>query len=198
MEQVPINVYAEMTPNPNSMKFVANKYILLSHESAEFKSQADAKKYSPLATELFNFPFIKAVFLSANFVSVTKDDSISWDHVVMELRDFIKNYIADGKDILVMMPPKTETNPEIVAKLDIAPSEYDQTIKDLLDEYVRPAVEGDGGAIDFVGYKEGIVTVELKGSCSGCPSSTVTLKNGIETLLKQNLEQVKEVVALEG
>jgi Fe-S cluster biogenesis protein NfuA len=179
------------------MKFVANKYILVSGESVEFTSQAEAKGFSPLAEELFNFPFVKGVFLASNFITIAKNDSISWDFVAMELREFVKEWIAAGKDILVMMPtPKAKVSEdESKPTKTYAPSEYDDAIRSLLDEYVRPAVEGDGGAIDFVGFEEGTVTVALRGSCSGCPSSTATLKGGIENLLKQHLPEVNEVVA---
>ncbi len=188
-----------MTPNPSTMKFVANKHLLISGESAEFLNQAEAKGYSPLAEELFNFPFVKGVFIAANFVTVTKTETISWDYITMELREFIRNYIADGNELLIKMPePRQEEVKEDSPLKNIAPSEYDDAIKDLLDEYVRPAVEGDGGAIDFKGFEDGIVTVVLKGSCSGCPSSTATLKGGIESILKQHLPEVKEVVAENG
>lgn len=196
MSQIPITVYVEMTPNPNTMKFVANKYLLINGESVEFTSQAETKGYSPLAEELFNFPFVKAVFFAANFVTITKNESISWDFVTMELREFVKNWLAEGKDVLVMMPPvKPKQEDESQPAKTYEPSEYDDAIRDLLDEYVRPAVENDGGAIDFVGYEDGTVTVALRGSCSGCPSSTATLKGGIENLLKSHLPEVKEVVA---
>jgi Fe-S cluster biogenesis protein NfuA len=198
MTVIPITVYVEMTPNPNTMKFVANKYLLLTGESVEFISQQEAKGYSPLAEELFNFPFVKGVFIASNFVTVTKNDSISWDFVTMELREFIKDWMTTGKDVLIQMPaPKSaaiSTDASKPAKT-YEPSEYDDAIRNLLDEYVRPAVENDGGAIDFVGYEEGTVTVALRGSCSGCPSSTATLKGGIENLLKQHLPEVQEVVA---
>jgi Fe-S cluster biogenesis protein NfuA len=180
------------------MKFVANKYLLISGESVEFHSGAEAKGYSPLAEELFHFPFVKTVFITANFVTIAKNDTISWDFVTMELREFIKNWIAEGKDVLIQMPaPKLKVTDKDNAKpvKEHVPSEYDDAIRSLLDEYVRPAVEGDGGAIDFVGFEKGIVTVALRGSCSGCPSSTATLKGGIENLLKQHLSEVKEVVA---
>jgi NFU1 iron-sulfur cluster scaffold homolog, mitochondrial len=195
--KVPITLYAEMTPNPNTMKFVANKHLLLTGESAEFLSQAEANGYSPLAEELFNFPFVKSIFIAANFVTITKNDSISWDFITMELREFIREFIADGKEILIQMPVKREEKvaDESSSKKNIPPSEYDDAIRALLDEYVRPAVEGDGGAIDFKGFEEGTVTVILKGSCAGCPSSTATLKGGIENLLKQHLPDVKEVIA---
>jgi NFU1 iron-sulfur cluster scaffold homolog, mitochondrial len=194
---VPVTVYAEMTPNPSTMKFVANKYLLITGDSAEFASKADAKGYSPLAEELFNFPFVKNVFLAANFVTVTKTDNVPWDFITMELREFVKNWIAEGKDVLIQMPaPKTSTEEKEGEPSKVyAPSEYDDAIRSLLDEYVRPAVENDGGAIDFRGYDNGTVTVVLRGSCAGCPSSTATLKGGIENLLKSHLPEVKEVVA---
>jgi Fe-S cluster biogenesis protein NfuA len=195
--QVPVTIYAEMTPNPSTMKFVANKYLLISGESVEFSSLTDAKGYSPLAEELFNFPFVKNVFMAANFVTITKTDYVSWDFIVMEVREFIKNWIADGKDVLIQMPaPKpVETVDEAKEQKIYEPSEYDEAIISLLDEYVRPAVENDGGAIDFRSFKDGVVTVAMRGSCSGCPSSTATLKGGIENLLKSHLPEVKEVVA---
>lgn len=198
MSQIPITVYVEMTPNPSTMKFVANKYLLMTGDSVEFTSYSDTKGYSPLAEALFEFPFVKGVFIAANFITVSKNDSISWDLITMELREFIKNWLADGKDVLIQMPaPKVV---EVVAgeekpKKTFEPSEYDDAIRGLLEEYVRPAVENDGGAIDFVGFDEGVVTVALRGACSGCPSSTATLKGGIENLLKQHLPEVKEVVA---
>ncbi len=197
--KVPVTIYAEMTPNPSTMKFVANKYLLISGESVEFTSKAEAKGYSPLAEELFNFPFVKGVFIAANFVTITKTDGMDWDFVQMELREFIKNWIADGNDILVQMPaPKPVETAKMKDPTKVyTPSEFDDAIKHLLDEYVRPAVENDGGAIDFRSYDEGVVTVVLKGSCSGCPSSTQTLKGGIENLLKQHIPEVTEVVAEE-
>lgn len=196
-QKVPITVYAEMTPNPSTMKFVANKYLLITGESVEFTSQAEAKGYSPLAEELFNFPFVTGVFMASNFITITKNEALSWDFVVMELREFIREYLQDGKEVLIMMPqPKAQPAAETeTPSKSYAPSEYDEAIVSLLDEYVRPAVEGDGGAIEFRNFEDGVVTVLLKGSCAGCPSSTATLKGGIESLLKQHLPEVKEVVA---
>ena len=193
---VPVTIYAEMTPNPASMKFVANKHILID-ATVNFFSQAEAKGYSPLAEELFNFPFVKGVFISANFVTITKMETLNWDFVLMDLREFLKNWLTEGKDVLIRMP---EPKPIESTKVDMpkkvyAPSEFDQAIVDLLDEYIRPAVEGDGGAIDFRSYEDGVVTVLLKGSCAGCPSSTATLKGGIEMLLKQYIPEITSVVA---
>jgi Fe-S cluster biogenesis protein NfuA len=195
--QVPVTVYTEMTPNPTTMKFVANKYLLISGESVEFKNGNEAKGYSSLAEELFKFPFVNGVFIAANFVTITKTDNVPWDFITMELREFVKNWIAEGKDILTQMPPEkpTESSSENKIQKEYLPHEIDDAIRNLLDEYVRPAVETDGGAIDYRGFDNGTVTVVLKGSCSGCPSSTATLKGGIENLLKQHLPEVNEVVA---
>ncbi len=186
-----------MTPNPSTMKFVANKHLLGTGDSAEFKSKAETKGFSPLAEELFNLPFVDGVFIASNFITITKTDNLSWDFITMELREFIREWIFNGKEVLIAMPSKTNPIDELSdePKKVYAASEYDQAICDLLDEYVRPAVASDGGAIDFRGYENGTVTVVLKGSCSGCPSSTATLKGGIEALLKDHLPDVKEVVA---
>ena len=200
--KVPVTVYAEMTPNPLTMKFVANKHLLINGESLVFESLEDAKGYSPIAEALFQFPFVDAVFITGNFVTVTKTDNVDWDFIVMELREFIREWIFNGKEILIMMPPTKEVsqNAKTDDKVERKPftaSEHDEQIVDLLNEYVRPAVENDGGAIDYVGFENGVVTVELKGSCAGCPSSTQTLKGGIESLLKANMEGIiTEVVAL--
>ncbi|PWL33042.1 MAG: NifU family protein [Fluviicola sp. XM-24bin1] len=194
--KVPVSIYAEMTPNPATMKFVANKHLLGTGDSAQFNSKAEAKGYSPLAEELFNLPFVNGVFIASNFVTITKTDNLSWDFITMELREFIKNWIEEGKDILIMMPsPTSQSADESKPAKTYAPSEMDDAIRAVLEEYVAPAVANDGGAIDFLGYENGTVSVLLKGSCSGCPSSTATLKGGIETLLKQHFEEVQEVVA---
>jgi Fe-S cluster biogenesis protein NfuA len=194
--KVPVTIYAEMTPNPATMKFVANKHLLGTGDSAQFNSKAEAKGYSPLAEELFNLPFVAGVFIASNFVTITKTDNLSWDFITMELREFIKSWIEEGKDVLVMMPSQTPvSNDESKPQKTYTPSELDDAIRNILDEYVAPAVANDGGAIDFLGYENGTVNVLLKGSCSGCPSSTATLKGGIETILKQHFPEVKEVVA---
>ena len=195
--KIPVTLYSEITPNPSTMKFVANKYILPSGESANFTSQAQTKGYSPLAEELFKFPFVDGVFLAANFVTVTKTDNVSWDFITMQLRDFIREWISNCKEILLKsQDPVMEEDESSIELPKLEESEYDEKISSLLDQYVRPAVENDGGAIDYVGYDDGKVIVKMKGSCAGCPSSTATLKGGIETLLKQHLPNVQEVVAL--
>lgn len=200
-KRVPITLYAEMTPNPLTMKFVANKFLLINDQTVQFESGQEAKGYSPLAEALFNFPFVDGVFIAGNFVTITKTDNVDWDFIVMELREFIREWLVTGKEVLIMMPSpnakqSAEGETEKAPRKEFAPTELDEPIMHLLNEYVRPAVENDGGAIDYVGFEDGIVTVELKGSCAGCPSSTATLKGGIEQLLKSNLEEVKEVVAL--
>ena len=198
---VPVTVYTEMTPNPTTMKFVANKYLLATGDSVEFSNKNETKGFSPLADELFNFPFVRNVFIAANFITITKTDNVPWDFITMELREFIKGWITNGGEVLIQMPTKKQQiNDKIDGNQikDFDPSEYDDPIRSLLDEYVRPAVENDGGAIDFLGFEDGKVTVLLKGSCAGCPSSTATLKGGIENLLKQHLPEVQEVVAING
>jgi Fe-S cluster biogenesis protein NfuA len=169
---------------------------LPSGESANFINQSQTKGYSPLAEALFKFPFVDGVFLAANFVTVTKTDNVSWDFITMQLREFVRDWISECKEILLKSQdviPEDLESPEIP---ELKESEYDEKITALLDQYVRPAVANDGGAIDYVGYDDGKVVVTMKGSCAGCPSSTATLKGGIETLLKQHLPNVQEVVAL--
>ncbi|MDG2506390.1 MAG: NifU family protein, partial [Crocinitomicaceae bacterium] len=168
--KVPVTVYAEITPNPSTMKFVANKYILPSGESANFTTQAQTKGYSPLAEELFKFPFVDGVFLAANFVTVTKTDNVSWDFITMQLREFIRDWISDCKEILLQSQEVIVADSSDTIPLpELEASEYDDKITALLDQYVRPAVENDGGAIDYVGYDAGKVVVKMKGSCAGCP-----------------------------
>ena len=196
--KVPVTIYSEITPNPSTMKFVANKYILPTGETANFTSKKDTIGFSPLAEELFQLPFVDGVFMASNFVTITKTENVSWDFISMQLREYIREWISEGKEILLKsqeLEEPTISNVD-VNNLNFDKTEFDHKIVALLDEYVRPAVENDGGAIDYVGYKEGQVTVLMKGSCAGCPSSTATLKGGIETLLKQHIPEVKEVIAL--
>ena len=194
----PITVYAEVTPNPAVMKFVSNKKIVPS--TYEFKNIDEAKD-SPLAMELFHLPFVKEVFMDENYVSVTKYEVADWEEINMQLREFIRDYLADGKDVVTA--EAIQKSKETVAQNKTG-TDYDDTslqIIDILEEYVKPAVAGDGGNILFQSYEEesGTVSVILQGACSGCPSSTFTLKNGIETMLKNMMgEKIKEVVALNG
>lgn len=178
-----ITIYAEKTPNPESMKFVANKMIL-ANDSVDFRSKSNLEN-SPLATELFNFEYVRGVFIMNNFVSITKEKSVEWHEVIPELKGFIQKYIEDGKAIIAEKEALTEAEENEVVK----------KIKQLLDAHVKPAVEMDGGAIDFKSFENGVVTVMMKGSCSGCPSSTMTLKAGIENLLKRMIPEVEAVEA---
>ncbi|RXJ52815.1 NifU family protein [Gelidibacter gilvus] len=187
-KQTPSSVYAESTPNPAVLKFVANRKLVAT--SYEFVSIEDAK-YSPLATELFHLPFVRSVFFDENFISVTKSDVADWSEITTELREFIRNYIESGKDIILADAPKAlkKTESQVEAKFE----NYDDISKEIitiLEEYVKPAVASDGGNIEFQSYdpKTKKVNVILQGACSGCPSSTYTLKNGIENMLKEMLK----------
>ncbi|WP_298763323.1 NifU family protein [uncultured Polaribacter sp.] len=197
----PIEVYAEVTPNPGVMKFGTNK--ALTQTDVEFKNIDEASQSSPLALALFNFPFVKEVFISDNYLSITKYDMVEWNEVYGEVRTFIREYLAEGKTIIKELPKE-----ELVAEGVKAPVQeklelegISAQIVDILDEYIKPAVAGDGGNIAFRSYDEQnkVVSVILQGACSGCPSSTATLKNGIENLLKEMLpDQINEVVAING
>jgi len=201
-----VTVYAEVTPNPSTMKFVTDLMLVNGGETAEFLSAQEAKGYSSLALELFNFPFVKSLFFANNFITVTKTETLEWDYIVKELRDFIKNWIETKETFIEKIPSAREIETgdgdakTIVSEKPVLETEIDKLIHNLLEEYVKPAVESDGGAIDFKSFDDvtGVVTVVLRGSCSGCPSSTATLKGGIESLLKAQCPEVQEVVALEG
>ena len=182
------------------MKFVANKMLVQEDVVVEYKNKQEAKDSSPIAESLFSFPFITGVFIARNFITVSKLATIEWDDITLELRLFIADSLKTNPIVVTTLPiPKTEeqTSDKLESAVfePVITSEVDQQIVDLLDEYVRPAVENDGGAIHFKSFDDGPVTVILKGSCSGCPSSTQTLKGGVEQLLKSHLPQVKEVIA---
>ncbi|MFN8698243.1 MAG: NifU family protein [Flavobacteriales bacterium] len=210
-KKIPTSVYAEMTPNPSAMKFVADRALVTGGMQIEYRSKNEAKGSSPLAEELFNFPFVTNVFISSNFVTVTKDESLGWEMIVMQLREYIREWLMDHEVIVSAVPAellnRTKSTPQAIdAALEkgnvdysvFEKSEYDEQIRSLLEEFVKPAVEMDGGAIDFMAYKDKRVYVQLKGSCSGCPSSTATLKGGIENLLKAKLPDVVEEVVAEA
>lgn len=204
----PFTVYAEMTPNPNTMKFVSNRWLITNDKSYEILANQRVGGPSPLAEKLFNFPFINGVFIAANFVTLTKSDIIEWQDVVMELRDFITDYLNSEDGVVIreefLNAPKETTVSEPVSNNTASTSEaknftnFEQKIVEILDEYIKPAVESDGGAIELDSYKDGVVKVVLKGSCSGCPSSTMTLKAGIEQMLKNMLPEVQSVEAING
>ena len=201
--KIATTVYAESTPNPKVMKFVANRAIIQG-DSVEFMNIDEAKN-SPLAMKLFHFPFVREVFIAKNFVSLTKYDAMEWEDVVMEVREFIREYLADGGVVVHEIEEAQEKETSKESTETVAPinqqelGEIEMRIVDILDEFVKPAVESDGGNIRFISYEEGVVSVLLQGACSGCPSSTVTLKQGIENLLKKMLPTlVKEVVAING
>lgn len=181
-----VNIYTEANPNPNSLKFCV-EFPLVS-DSVDFANPTSAAN-CPLAVDLFRFSFVKRVFISSNFITITKADDIDWEDITPMIKSLIKGSLEEGKPLFIEIPKN--------ASFDSDPndSEVVVKIKSLLDEYIRPAVEQDGGAINFSSFDNGVVKVLLQGSCSGCPSSTVTLKSGIENLLKRMIPEVKEVVA---
>ena len=190
----PITIYAESTPNPSVTKFVANK--MLTKTAVECKN-IDETKASPLAKDLFSFPFVKEVFIDENYISITKYDIADWSEITFELRNFLKNYL-EQTDLIVdeSLIEKTDNfkmkQDEFFDNLDVT----SQQIINILEEYVKPAVQSDGGNITFNSYDEtnNVVKVTLQGACSGCPSSTFTLKNGIENMLRQMLSNNTIVV----
>jgi len=194
-QKTPVEVYTEKTPNPSVLKFVANKKLVTT--DFEFKTIEDAQN-APLATELYNFPFVKEIFISENYVSITKNDSVEWEEIMVEVRSFIKQFITEEKEIVpsTFKQEKTEAvTKETATNLD----DVSKQIVSILDEYVKPAVAADGGNIAFQSYDPTTQTVNviLQGACSGCPSSTITLKNGIENMLKQLIPgKIGQVVAI--
>ena len=199
-KNVPVTVYAESTPNPKVMKFVANKKLVIN--TTEFKNIDEAKN-SPLAQKLFHFPFVKEIFFDENYVSITKYDISEWEEVVMELREFIRNYIQEGNEVITESTISDKSS-EPQTSSAVNTEKLDDTSKQIiaiLDEYIKPAVASDGGNIMFNSYDPETknVSVVLQGACSGCPSSTITLKNGIETMLKDMLHgKVNTVHAING
>ena len=185
----PVSIYTESTPNPSVLKFVANKLIV--DGSFEYNNIEEAQEME-FARKLFEFSYIKSIYISNNFVSVTKYDIKNWGEVSLELRNFIKNYLENNKAI------------SLSNKIEVDKNELDETSKkivSILDEYIKPAVASDGGNILFDSYnpEKKLVKVILQGACSGCPSSTITLKNGIENMLKEMLsEKVNSVEAING
>lgn len=190
----PVMLYTEMSPNPNSMKFVVNFELVPDGLSFDFTDPSEAlldSKSSPLAVALFGFDFVKRIFIASNFITITKDDATEWEDILFETKQFIKQYLEEQKPVFTQ---RTIDNNSTKVEAD---SPTVQKIKAVLDQYIRPAVESDGGAINFYSFDDetGLVKVLLQGSCSGCPSSTLTLKAGIENLLTRLVPEVKQVEA---
>ncbi|HET7115158.1 MAG TPA: NifU family protein [Hanamia sp.] len=188
-----VSIYTEMTPNPETMKFVANK-LLYPGKSVDFPDEESATA-SPLAIQLFAFPFIKSVFIASNFVTLTKtDETEDWQDVIPSVKQFLKEYLEEGNVIIneeeLALRKKESSNEIHVDDGDVV-----KRIKELLENYVKPAVEMDGGAIQYISYEDGVVNLKMHGSCSGCPSSMITLKAGIEGMMKRMIPEVREVVA---
>lgn len=198
------SIYAESTPNPEVMKFVSNR--MLADKSVEFLTKNEAEKI-PMIHKIFSLPFVESIFLSSNFISIKKSNNIEWGEILIELRNFItttlneddiQNYTENISIEELITKKSTGSNKEKNTQ-NIKRTDSENEIIQLLNDYIRPAVEGDGGAIEFDSFNDGVVKVILKGACSGCPSSTATLKHGIESLLIQKLgDKIKEVVALNG
>ena len=195
----PVMLYTEQTPNPETLKFVTNK--MLYKGTADFKEESIANEWSELASALYKFPYVKGVYICNNFVTVTKEFNYAWEDIMLLLKEYIKAWVTEEKSVI------KEGFEEAMAEIDANTTEFQYTgdeaelvkkIKDLIDTYVKPAVEMDGGNIEFKSFNQGIVTVILQGSCSGCPSSTVTLKSGIEGMLKRMVPEVTEVVSEMG
>lgn len=198
----PHNIYAESTPNPVTMKFVSNRYLVVDGQVYEFGLEDDLSN-SPLAERLLNFPFISKVFIASNFVAITKTDIIEWEDVIHQLRDFLSTYLNDEGIVIKTSLLDQETDSTKSSGIETPKREslegIEAKIADILEEYIKPAVESDGGAIHFHSFNNGKVSVVLKGACSGCPSSTMTLKAGIENMLKEMLPgQIHEVEAING
>jgi len=196
-------IYMESTPNPEVMKFVANK--ILTEDSIELLNNKNSDQV-PLAMELFKFPFIKSIFISYNFISITKNNDIDWHEISKNVREFINNYLnkngfennfKSSADIEADLKNDNIIQHKLINTENL--SDFEKKIVSIIDQYIQPAVAADGGSIVFKSFEDGVVYVILKGACSGCPSSTITLKQGIENLLKQKLgNDIKEVTAYNG
>ncbi len=183
-----IHIYLESNPNPNSLKFVVNEMLIPEGLSFDFPDVNSTDK-APLAKELFSYPFVDRVFYMSNFVTVTKKEDVEWIEIQSTIKEHIKKFLESGRHIIEV------TEEEAVEEQE--ETESVKKIKTILEEYVRPAVEQDGGAITFHSFREGVLKVRLQGSCSGCPSSMITLKAGIENLFKRMMpDEVQSVEAL--
>lgn len=187
-KRIPVSIYAEMTPNPSVMKFVSNMEIN-PNDSIEFKNIEEAQ-ISPLCAKLFAFPFVKEVFLAKNFIAITKFNIVEWDDVAMEVRVMIQDYIATGGVVIKALSAQEElpvmnTAPEEKVVDKVPENEIEERIIAILEEYIKPSVAQDGGDIIFSDYKDGVLKVKLQGACNGCPSASVTLKQGVQNLFQQ-------------
>lgn len=196
-QEDPFTLYVEMTPNPAVMKFVTNK--LLYKGIAEAKNTEDTENF-PVAKALYEFDYVKEVFVSENYISITKIDTADWNEIALELRYFLLGYLQEGKEIVGedYVPLQNPFEKEFSKK---EYTDVEMQIKDIITEYIQPAVAGDGGNIQLIEFEEETKTARmlLQGACSGCPSSTITLKNGIETMLKQMMPgKVENVEAVNG
>lgn len=182
-KRIPITIYVESTPNPMAMKFVANKKLV--SRVYEYKSPEEATE-SPLATELFKLPYIKEVFFDSNYISIIRQPKILWEDIMMELREFLRLYLMEGKQVVKVSVTEQDRPKGLPSLNDV----YSRKIIAILDQYVKPAVSSDGGNIQFVSYDKQtqIVKVLLQGACNGCPSSKRTLKQGIETILREMMK----------
>lgn len=192
-----IMLYTEQTPNPESLKYVTNK--MLFEGTADFQEAEQAEEWSPLAFHLFKLPYVKGVYICNNFVTVTKEMNYGWEDIMLKLKNIIKEYLEAAKPIIKEGYNEAKKDWEMEQEeFDGDDAEIVVKIKDMLKTYVQPAVEMDGGNIEFKGFENGVVKLVMQGACSGCPSSTVTLKAGIEGMLKRMIPQVKEVEAEMG
>lgn len=193
-------LYTEQTPNPESLKFVTNR--MLYKGTADFGEEALAREWSPMASSLFDKPYVKGIYISNNFVTVTKEFNYAWEDIMLKLKEDIKTYVTEGHEIIKdgFAEAMAKIEEERGASYDYSENEAEivKKIKELLETYVKPAVEMDGGNIEFDSFSEGTVRLIMQGACSGCPSSTVTLKAGIEGMMKRMVPEVKNVEAVMG
>ncbi|HPQ08188.1 MAG TPA: NifU family protein [Bacteroidia bacterium] len=209
-EELPLSIVMEQTPNPETIKFITNRMFLPSGKVLEFDI-SKVSNVSPLAKELLQFPFVKHVLITENYVSITKHSFVMWDDILLEVRDFIYQFLNQGKkviDVELLSENDVESNEninnkekiinEIAVQHNIPQNEIEQKIIDILNEYILPAVSQDGGFITFESFKDGVVYLKMRGACSGCPSSIYTLKAGIEALLKKMLPDIVKEVRSEG
>lgn len=188
-------LYTEQTPNPEALKYVTNR--LLYRGIADFKEKDLAAAWSPMANSLMELPYVKSVYFNNNYVTITKEFNYDWAEIMLKIKEFVKEYVENGGTVVkegfaeYLEQTTAENN---AAQFSGENGEIAKKVKDLIDTYVKPAVEMDGGNIEFKAYENGTVYVTMQGSCSGCPSSTVTLKAGIEGMLKRMVPEVTEVV----